>query len=197
MKRILALGALLPRIRTPYRGGEIDAATVRHLTLASKSQQTAWLGAARRCAGLLSDRSSAQGMAVRRQRDCGEACFVRRRGKRRRHRRRPFRRGAFLRRQRCLLDRADGRDRGAQGRLYRGRMERCRHYSRAASGSARADYAHASKRKGGTRLCRGARQRRSNLPRRLRDDQGSGARREREWIAWRCQSRSAPRLHRR
>ncbi|MBE1526861.1 ParB family chromosome partitioning protein [Sphingopyxis sp. OAS728] len=43
VKRILALGALLPRIRTLYRGGEIDAATVRHLTLASKSQQTAWL----------------------------------------------------------------------------------------------------------------------------------------------------------
>lgn len=43
VKRILALGALLPRIRSLYRGGEIDAATVRHLTLASKSQQTAWL----------------------------------------------------------------------------------------------------------------------------------------------------------
>ncbi|EZP84004.1 ParB-like protein [Novosphingobium resinovorum] len=43
VKRILALGALLPRVRTLYRGGEIDAATVRHLTLASKSQQTAWL----------------------------------------------------------------------------------------------------------------------------------------------------------
>ena len=43
VKRILALGALLPRIRTLYRAGGIDAATVRHLTLASKSQQTAWL----------------------------------------------------------------------------------------------------------------------------------------------------------
>ena len=43
VKRILALGNLLPRIRTFYRGGEIDAATVRHLTLASKSQQKAWL----------------------------------------------------------------------------------------------------------------------------------------------------------
>ena len=43
VKRILALGNLLPRIRTLYRGGEIDPATVRHLTLASKSQQTAWL----------------------------------------------------------------------------------------------------------------------------------------------------------
>lgn len=44
VKRILALGNLLPRIRTLYRGGEIDAGTVRHLTLASKSQQKAWLG---------------------------------------------------------------------------------------------------------------------------------------------------------
>lgn len=43
VKRILALGGLLPRIRTLYRNGEIDPATVRHLTLASKSQQTAWL----------------------------------------------------------------------------------------------------------------------------------------------------------
>ncbi|HEV7342287.1 MAG TPA: ParB/RepB/Spo0J family partition protein [Sphingopyxis sp.] len=33
VKRILALGNLLPRIRTLYRGGEIDAGTVRHLTL--------------------------------------------------------------------------------------------------------------------------------------------------------------------
>ena len=43
VKRILALGNLLPRIRALYRGGEIDAGTVRHLTLASKSQQKAWL----------------------------------------------------------------------------------------------------------------------------------------------------------
>lgn len=43
VKRILALGNLLPRIRTLYRGGEIDAGTVRHLTLASKSQQKSWL----------------------------------------------------------------------------------------------------------------------------------------------------------
>lgn len=43
VRRILALGALLPRIRKLYRAGEIDPATVRHLTLASKSQQRAWL----------------------------------------------------------------------------------------------------------------------------------------------------------
>ncbi|MBB5708197.1 ParB/RepB/Spo0J family partition protein [Sphingopyxis panaciterrulae] len=43
VKRILALGNLLPRIRTLYRGGEIDQTTVKQLTLASKSQQTAWL----------------------------------------------------------------------------------------------------------------------------------------------------------
>lgn len=43
VKRILALGNLLPRIRTLYRSGEIDPGTVRHLTLASKSQQKAWL----------------------------------------------------------------------------------------------------------------------------------------------------------
>lgn len=43
VKRILALGNLLPRIREMYRAEEIDAATVRHLTLASKAQQKAWL----------------------------------------------------------------------------------------------------------------------------------------------------------
>lgn len=43
VKRILALGNLLPRIRALYSAGEIDAATVRHLTLGSKAQQKAWL----------------------------------------------------------------------------------------------------------------------------------------------------------
>jgi ParB family transcriptional regulator, chromosome partitioning protein len=43
VKRILALGNLLPRIREAYRAEEIDVATVRHLTLASKAQQKAWL----------------------------------------------------------------------------------------------------------------------------------------------------------
>lgn len=43
VKRRLALGNLLPKIRTAYRKGEIDAETVRHLTLASKAQQKDWL----------------------------------------------------------------------------------------------------------------------------------------------------------
>jgi len=43
VKRTLALGNLMPRIRSLYRAGEIDAATVRHLTLASKAQQREWL----------------------------------------------------------------------------------------------------------------------------------------------------------
>jgi len=43
VKCVLALGNLLPRIRDLYRHEKIDAATVRHLTLASKSQQKAWL----------------------------------------------------------------------------------------------------------------------------------------------------------
>nr|NUR36580.1 ParB/RepB/Spo0J family partition protein [Sphingomonas sp.] len=41
--RVLALGNLLPRIRSLYAAEKIDRATVRHLTLASKSQQKAWL----------------------------------------------------------------------------------------------------------------------------------------------------------
>jgi ParB family chromosome partitioning protein len=43
VKRILALGHLTPRIRDLYRKEKIDAATVRHLTMASKAQQKAWL----------------------------------------------------------------------------------------------------------------------------------------------------------
>jgi ParB family transcriptional regulator, chromosome partitioning protein len=41
--RVLALGNLLPRIRSLYAAEKLDRATVRHLTLASKSQQKAWL----------------------------------------------------------------------------------------------------------------------------------------------------------
>jgi len=43
VKRTLALGNLLPRIRGLYRKAEIDVATVRALTLATKAQQKAWL----------------------------------------------------------------------------------------------------------------------------------------------------------
>jgi ParB family transcriptional regulator, chromosome partitioning protein len=43
VKRILALGNLLPRIQEAYRAEEIDAETVKHLTLATKAQQKAWL----------------------------------------------------------------------------------------------------------------------------------------------------------
>ncbi|MGS1016144.1 ParB/RepB/Spo0J family partition protein [Allosphingosinicella humi] len=46
VRRILALGNLLPRIRQMYARDEIDRTTVRHLTLASKSQQKAWLALA-------------------------------------------------------------------------------------------------------------------------------------------------------
>jgi ParB family chromosome partitioning protein len=43
VRRILALGNLLPRIRTLYRKELIDAGTVRQLTLATKAQQKDWL----------------------------------------------------------------------------------------------------------------------------------------------------------
>ncbi len=42
VRRRLALGNLLPAIRSLYRKGEIDAETVRHLTMASKVQQKEW-----------------------------------------------------------------------------------------------------------------------------------------------------------
>ena len=43
VKRVLALGNLLPRIRALYGAEAIDRTTVRHLTLASKRQQQDWL----------------------------------------------------------------------------------------------------------------------------------------------------------
>lgn len=43
VKRTLALGNLMPRIRNLYRADKIDAVTVRHLTLATKAQQREWL----------------------------------------------------------------------------------------------------------------------------------------------------------
>lgn len=43
VRRILALGNLLPPIREAYRAEEIEVATVRHLTLASKAKQKQWL----------------------------------------------------------------------------------------------------------------------------------------------------------
>ena len=43
VKRTLALGNLLPRIRSLYANETIDAVTVRHLTLAGKAQQREWL----------------------------------------------------------------------------------------------------------------------------------------------------------
>ena len=43
IRRVLALGNLLPRIRSLYAAERIDRVTIRHLTLASKSQQREWL----------------------------------------------------------------------------------------------------------------------------------------------------------
>ena len=43
VQRILALGNLVQRVRHLYRAGEIDAPTIRHLTLATKAQQRDWL----------------------------------------------------------------------------------------------------------------------------------------------------------
>ena len=43
VKRRLALGELLPKIREAYRNEEIDAETLRHLTMATKRQQRDWL----------------------------------------------------------------------------------------------------------------------------------------------------------
>lgn len=43
VRQVLALGNLLPKIRDLYRAGEIDPASVRYLTMATKTQQREWL----------------------------------------------------------------------------------------------------------------------------------------------------------
>lgn len=43
VKQRLALGNLLPKIREAYRAEQIDADTIRYLTMASKAQQKDWL----------------------------------------------------------------------------------------------------------------------------------------------------------
>jgi len=43
VKRSLALGNLLPEIREAFRNEDIDPDTIRHLTLASETQQSEWL----------------------------------------------------------------------------------------------------------------------------------------------------------
>ncbi|WP_157219174.1 ParB/RepB/Spo0J family partition protein [Flavisphingomonas formosensis] len=43
VRRVLALGNLLPRIRDLFRKEQIDAASLRHLTMASKRRQRDWL----------------------------------------------------------------------------------------------------------------------------------------------------------
>ena len=43
VRRALALGNLLPKIREAYARDEIDPASVRHLTMANKAQQKEWL----------------------------------------------------------------------------------------------------------------------------------------------------------
>jgi ParB family transcriptional regulator, chromosome partitioning protein len=43
VRQRLALGNLLPKIKDAYRREEIDADTVRHLTMATKAQQQEWL----------------------------------------------------------------------------------------------------------------------------------------------------------
>lgn len=43
VRQRLAIGNLLPKIKEAYRREEIDAETVRHLTLATKKQQQEWL----------------------------------------------------------------------------------------------------------------------------------------------------------
>lgn len=64
--RILALGNLLPAIRKAYGREEIDASTVRHLTLASKAQQKAWLfgGASISVSAAIFDMSKFKGQIV-------------------------------------------------------------------------------------------------------------------------------------
>jgi ParB family chromosome partitioning protein len=104
-RRILALGNLLPRIRNMYAAERIDRATVRHLTMASKRQQTEWLE-------LVDDKT--QRAPVGQQL---KAWLFGGRGVGPRHGRRSVRRGSLFRQCGRVLDRAGSRHRRAARRL--------------------------------------------------------------------------------
>ncbi|MCR5879450.1 ParB N-terminal domain-containing protein [Phenylobacterium sp. J367] len=126
VRRTLALGHLLPRIRNLYRREEIDVATVRSLTLASKAQQKAWL-ALLDDPGQRAHRSLAQGLAVRRRDHPDQACALPAGRLPRPDPGGPVRRGELLRRVRPVLalpERGDRRPpRGPPGRRLGGRRD--------------------------------------------------------------------------
>ena len=113
VKRVLALGNLLPAVRDLYRAEKIDAATVRHLTLASKSQQKSWLALHDDPEKLCPDRPPVEGMVVRRAVDFDQSRAVRRHQLHRPDHRQSVRARQLFRRCRCVLDRAEPSDRAA------------------------------------------------------------------------------------
>lgn len=123
VKRILALGDLIPKIREAYLRDEIDTETVRYLTMASKAQQKDWLA-------LFADpdkytpRGSAKAMAVRRAVDFHQGGAVCHRGLSRPDHPRSVRRGQLFRRCRPVLEKAEPSDCRQARRLSRGWMER-------------------------------------------------------------------------
>ena len=130
---MLALGNLLPRIRALYAAEEIDRATVRHLTLASKSQQKAWLA-------LVDDPSAyvPTGHQLKAWLFGGQSIAVRHAlfdvdGERAAIVADLFGEDALFRRRRRVLDRAERRHRGAPRRLSGGGLERRRDRSARAS----------------------------------------------------------------
>jgi ParB family chromosome partitioning protein len=64
-----------PASARPIASKQVDATTIRHLTMASKSQQKAWLALFDDAVRLLPDRPSVQAMAVRRAIDPGIPCL--------------------------------------------------------------------------------------------------------------------------
>jgi len=64
VKRRLALGNLLPKIREACRCAAIDAETARHLTLASKAQQRDWLARAEDRGPIVTDLFGAEGSSA-------------------------------------------------------------------------------------------------------------------------------------
>ncbi len=115
VKRALALGNLLPDIREAFRQEEIDAQTIRQLTLASEAQQAEWLALFRD-----PEQRAPRGWQLKQWLFGGEiktGCgAVSARQLQRRDRHRSVRRGRLFRRHRAVLDLAERGHRRASAR---------------------------------------------------------------------------------
>ena len=128
VRQRLAIANIIPPILTAYRRGDIRSETLRILTMASCSQQKAWLELFRSEDEYAPRGPSPEELAARRRGNPDRQCAVRSGRVSGLHRRRPVRQGQLLRQCGKVLGLAERRHRQGQGaRIWRtaGRMSWC------------------------------------------------------------------------